>query len=203
MLTKKLLELGYTVSTREYPVYSSFFGNQIGGFLSGTAGIKATDIDQKSMALWFALDRFDDFKSYRDGESDFLLINRYVLSNAVYQSIRDADIDKPDIVDWVFELEYDKLGLPRPELNLFFDVDTSCASMNIDKKGFREYVGGNGRDVYESNRSIQQRARQKYLDFSLKFDDIAVISCTKDGSMLTPEAISEKVLLTLRERGLL
>lgn len=202
LLQKKLLERGYSVSIRSYPVYSSFFGYQVGLLLSGSGGIKATDVDQKSMAMWFALDRFDDFKSFVDGDADFLLINRYVLSNAVYQSIRDGDWDKPDIVDWVFELEYNKLGLPRPELNLFFDVDTDCAGHNVDKKGFRDYIGS-GRDVYESSLSIQQRARNKYIEIASRFDNIEIIKCMQDGTMLAPEHISECVVSALIKHGII
>ena len=202
LLQKKLLERGYSVSIRSYPVYSSFFGSQVGLLLSGSGGIKATDVDQKSMAMWFALDRFDDFKSFVDGDADFLLINRYVLSNAVYQSIRDGDWDKPDIVDWVFELEYNKLGLPRPELNLFFDVDTDCAGHNVDKKGFRDYIGS-GRDVYESSLSSQQRGRNKYIEIALRFDNIEIIKCTQDGTMLAPEHISECVVSSLIKHGII
>ena len=98
----KLLEglrgMGYTVDTKSFPIYESFFGGQVGRYLSGEEGVYATDVDQKSMALWFAMDRFKAFEAWRDGEYDFLIINRYVLSNAVYQSIRDRDLDHPDIV---------------------------------------------------------------------------------------------------------
>ena len=152
LLTKGLQDRGFTVQKRAYPVYDAFFGEQVGRFLSCSEGVSASTVDQKSMALWFAMDRFMDFRNYRDGEADFLLINRYVLSNAVYQSIRERDISEPGsdnsaFADWVFRLEYDVLGLPRPTLNLFFDVDTECAGKNVDKKGFRDYIGS-GRDVY-------------------------------------------------------
>lgn len=146
LLTKGLQDRGFTVQKRAYPVYDAFFGEQVGRFLSCSEGVSASTVDQKSMALWFAMDRFMDFRNYRDGEADFLLINRYVLSNAVYQSIRERDISEPGsynsaFADWVFRLEYDVLGLPRPTLNLFFDVDTECAGKNVDKKGFRDYIG--------------------------------------------------------------
>ncbi len=202
LLQNALVNLGYSVAQRSYPVYESFFGKQIGKYLSGSDEMKATDVDQFSMALWFALDRLEDFKGYVDGRTDFLIINRYVLSNAVYQSIRDRDIGKPDIVDWVFELEYGRFGLPRPILNLFFDVNTDCARHNVDKKGFRDYIGS-GRDVYENSSSIQQRARMKYLEIAERFDDIAIINCTENGIMLPKEAISEKVLVALRERKII
>ena len=142
LLTKGLQDRGFTVQKRAYPVYDAFFGEQVGRFLSCSEGVSASTVDQKSMALWFAMDRFMDFRNYRDGEADFLLINRYVLSNAVYQSIRERDISEPGsdnsaFADWVFRLEYDVLGLPRPTLNLFFDVDTECAGKNVDKKAGR------------------------------------------------------------------
>ncbi len=202
LLAAELEKRGFTVSKRSYPVYDSYFGGQVGRFLSAADGVRATDVDQKSMALWFAMDRFDDLHGYRDGETDFMLINRYVLSNAVYQSIRDCDIGKPDIVDWVFDLEYNKLGLPRPDLNLFFDVETERAGKNVDSKGFRSYIGG-GRDVYEASKSIQQRAREKYAEVAERYDDVEIITCTDNGVMLPPEVIAEKVLAVLKERGLI
>lgn len=202
LLKERLLKLGYTVAGRAYPVYDSFYGKQIGSLLSGSAGVKATEVDQKSMALWFALDRAEDFRNYHDGEADFLLINRYVLSNAVYQSIRDLDIGKPDIVDWVFDLEYNHLDLPRPCLNLFFDVELTCADTNVQKKGFRSYVGTN-KDVYEADLSIQERARLKYAEIAERFDDTVLISCTSDGKMLPPESICDMVIRELASRGLI
>lgn len=202
LLEKALVSLGFSVAKRSYPVYNAFFGEQVGRFLSGSEGVSALDIDQKSMALWFALDRWEDFKGYKDGETDFLIINRYVLSNAVYQSVRERDMNRPDIIDWVFELEYERLGLPRPTLNLFFDVEPECAGRNVDSKGYREYIG-KGRDAYESSESIQERARSKYLQIAKRFDDIAVIGCTLGGRMLSPEAISERVIGELKRRSII
>lgn len=202
LLAKRLEKMGYTVARRAYPVYESFFGSNVGRYLTGKEGVSATVVDQKSMALWFAMDRFADFQGYTDGGSDFLLINRYVLSNAVYQSIRDCDIGKPDIVDWVFDLEYNRLGLPRPALNLFFDVETDCAERNVEKKGFRDYVGS-GKDAYEADTSIQTRARRKYAEIASKYDDTAMIICSRNGEMLPPESICDIVISELKNRGLL
>ncbi len=101
-----------------------------------------------------------------------------------------------------FRLEYDVLGLPRPTLNLFFDVDTECAGKNVDKKGFRDYIGS-GRDVYEKSAGIQARAKAKYREMSERFSDTVIIPCTENGAMLPPETISNAVFELLRERGLI
>ena len=84
LLRDALLARGYTVATRDFPAYDSFFGGEIGKLLSGAEGTRADQVDGKSMALWFALDRFESFRDYRDGATDILILNRYVLSNAVY-----------------------------------------------------------------------------------------------------------------------
>lgn len=201
LLADRLRAMGFTVQKRAYPVYNSFFGGQIGKYLSCAEGVSAENVDQKSMALWFAMDRYADFRNYCDGDADFLIINRYVLSNAVYQSIRDCDPENPDFADWVFHVEYDVLGLPRPNLNLFFDVDTECAGKNVDKKGFRDYIGA-GRDVYEKSSGIQSRARAKYHEMAARYSDTVIIPCTENGAMLPPEAISDAVISLLRVRGL-
>ena len=199
-LLENLAGMGYSVDTRSFPEYEAFFGRQVGRYLSGEEGVLATDVDQKSMALWFALDRWEAFRDWEDGEYDFLIINRYVLSNAVYQSIRDRDLDKPDLMDWVFELEYGHFGLPRPDVNIFFDVSADNAGRNVDKKGFREYVGS-GRDVYERSLGMQERARRMYLTAAARYDDVSIINCMDGGAMLPPDEIAAKVMRELDRRG--
>ena len=201
-LKDALTNMGYSVASMDFPVYDSFFGKEIGGLLSGAAGVRADEVDGKSMALWFALDRFDRLKDYCDGENDILILNRYVLSNAVYQSIRDIDLGKPDIAEWVFEVEYGHLGLPKPDVNLVFSIAPKAAEENVGKKGFRDYVG-EGRDVYESSHDIQTRAMAQYLAYAKRYDDIAVIPCMEDGGLMPIETIGEQVLEALRERGII
>lgn len=202
LLSDELRKLGYTVATRDFPAYDSFFGREIGKLLSGVEGTRADEVDGKSMALWFALDRFESFRDYVDGAADILILNRYVLSNAVYQSIRDIDLGKPDIADWVFDLEYDHLGLPRPDVNLVFSIAPAEAEANVCKKGFRDYVG-TGRDVYESSHNIQARAMAQYLAYAARYDDIAVIPCMEEGRLLPVEAIGAAVLAALRARRII
>ena len=204
-LRRYLEEHGKRVLCKEYPVYDgSFFGAEAGRYLSGSGGVRADTVDGKSMALWYALDRWEDMQSYRDGEADYMLINRYVLSNAVYQSVRDIDLNRPDLVDWVFELEYGHFKLPRADLFVFYDVDTKQAGENVLQKGFRGYVGGEAtKDVYEASDGIQRRAREKYLETAARRSDIQVIPCMENGVFLSVPVIAERTLEALRERKLL
>lgn len=202
LLKERLLSMGYSVATRDYPKYESFFGYEIGKRLAGNDGVSAAEIEGKSMALWYALDRYEDLKNYKDGETDYLLFNRYVLSNAVYQSVRDIDLGKLDIVDWVMELEFSHFMLPVPDINLFFSMDAQKAEQLVHQKGFRSYVG-NTSDVYERSSSIQERASEKYLECAKRFDNIAVINCMSNDMLLPVEVISDKVLNVLKEHSII
>ena len=191
-LSAYLSSKGKKVMELSFPVYESFFGSIVGRYLTAKDGIPASAVDGKSMALWFALDRFEAFKDLDYSSYDFLLINRYVLSNAVYQSIRDIDLGKPDLLDFCLELEHDHFKIPRPDLNLVLDMDLEEASENVTKKGFRDYVGDT-KDVYESIDSIQLRARKKYQEYSRRLNSIVFVPCMKNGQLESVEAIAEKI----------
>ena len=187
---------------REFPVYESYFGGEVGRYLSGSGGVRADQVDGKSMALWYALDRWENLRDYRDGEADLMLINRYVLSNGVYQSIREIDLGEPDLVDWVFGLEYGRFGLPRADVFLFYDVDTAQAGQNVLKKGRRSYLG-EGKDVYEASAGIQARARVKYLETAARRADVQVIACMAGGRFRPPEDIAAETVRRLETLGIL
>ena len=121
-----------------------------------------------------------------------------MLSNAVYQSIRDRDIDKPDILDFVLTLEHEQLKLPRPDMYLILDVDLSAAQNNVTKKGYRDYVGDE-KDEYEKQDSIQIRARAKYLSFGERLPGVRVIPCMEEGSLLPIDVIARRVYDAVEE----
>ena len=102
----------------------------------------------------------------------------------------------------MFDLEYNHLGLPRPDVNLVFSIAPAEAEANVCKKGFRDYVGM-GRDVYESSHNIQARAMAQYLAYAARYDDIAVIPCMAEGRLLPIEAIGTAVLAALRARRII
>lgn len=191
-LSDALKSHGLSVKELSFPMYDTFFGEMVGRYLSAKDGIPANTVDGKSMALWFALDRFEAFRQIDYSDADVLLINRYVLSNAVYQSIRDIDLDKPDILDFCLELEHRHFGIPVPDLHLVLDMDTESAAENVDKKGFRDYIG-NARDVYESIDSIQLRARKKYAEYAQRIPNVKLILCTENGVLLPIDKIAKRI----------
>src|SRR5690554_4504651 len=96
-----LIEKNYKVLIRSYPVYESYFGKEIGEHLSGK---HKASIDPKSMALWYAMDRWNDYKKNKKEIEyhDIILFNRYTLSSMVYQVLRDNG--SKELADWIENL---------------------------------------------------------------------------------------------------
>jgi len=202
LLRTALEGLGWFTSLLEYPVYNSFFGEELGHILAGRHNSGA-DIDSKSMALWYALDRWSDYQK-RGGAfarpDCFVLLNRYTLSSMVYQAVRSND---PECMcSWVEQLEHEELKLPRPDLYIILDVPPIAGRTNVGKKGTRDYVG-NSADIYERNDRLQEDCRTLYLRLSEDRDNIEVVPSVQDEVMRPADAIARDVLAALENRGLL
>lgn len=195
LLSAQLKKRG-SVLRMDFPVYQSFIGREIGALLKGDGETNANAVPPKHMALWFALDRFAEFKSTAWRDYDFVLLNRYVLSNAVYQSARGEDI-----VDFVLELEHKILSLPEANAYVYFQIPPEIAAINVSRKCEREYLGGVGSDVYESSHDLQLNVLKKYNECAQRFKNIITIEASRGGAMLSPEKIAQRTLKALEENG--
>ncbi|MEA4870765.1 MAG: hypothetical protein VB062_09065 [Christensenella sp.] len=187
-LYERLATRGLSVLSLSFPMYDSFFGAECGRLLSGSGGVRANEVDQKSMALWYALDRFEAFRDFDYSGADVLLINRYILSNAVYQSVRERDLGNPDLLDFVVALEYEHFRIPKADIHIVLDMNPETAYENVGKKGFRDYVGDQP-DIYEALPDIQKRARQKYIEYASRMPNIRIIPCMEQNRLKSIEVI--------------
>lgn len=174
------------VDVRSFPVYTSFFGTRIGRVLHGAAN----ELDPRSTALWFALDRFDDFRT-NPPFGDVLILNRFTLSNAVYQSARAEPDQADDVYAFVLELEHGRLGLPNPDLTIFLDLPEA---ESIRRVAARAENANSTPDSYELNTQLQQRVRQRYRNIVALLSGGCVVACADETGLRSPEAVHGDVL---------
>jgi len=177
LLADHLRAEGMTVEVRSFPHYESFFGRRIRALLDGDGslgGITADTLDPRSMALWFAMDRWQSFTTSM--RCDVLLLNRYTLSNAVYQAARvDSNTGKEDgdeLFAWILELEHTVLGLPRPQLTVVLDVDVSTSGA---RSTARAHELGASPDVYERSEHLLQASRDRYRTAGTFIDNLQLV----------------------------
>ena len=117
-----------------FPRYDKESSALIRMYLNGEFGTDPMDVNAYTASTFFAVDRFASFKSdwgeiYENG--GLILSDRYTTSNAVHQGSKLPDDELPAYFEWLYDLEYGKMGLPKPDLVIYLDVDieTSLARM--------------------------------------------------------------------------
>jgi dTMP kinase len=177
-----LAEALSTVDVVSFPRYDTFFGSRIRALLDGMEGasgrarpqagrgeasaarVTAETVDPRSMALWYALDRAQWARDRKAREDGHVILNRYVLSNAVYQSARSGE----DLFDWILQLEFEELGLPRPDVTVVLDVPPEVSRTRVVHRD------GEG-DVYERSQALQARVRDGYLSAAARLPSVVVV----------------------------
>ncbi len=160
-LRQALAAQGRSVATLAFPRYGdSVTADLAREALHGAHGDLAGSV--YAMAVLFALDRAaarERIAALRAGH-DVLILDRYVASNAAYCAARlhqDAD---GDMVDWVGGLEYGRLGLPEPDLQILLDVGVEVAAARARRRAGQE--ADRARDAYERDDGLQSRTAAVY-----------------------------------------
>ena len=133
-LCAKLEQDGIEYNHIVFPRYDQESSALIRMYLQGEFGTKPSDVNAYTASTFFAVDRFASYKkdwgsTYENG--GLFLSDRYTTSNAVHQGSKLSDEELPDFFRWLDDLEHEKMGLPRPDLVIYLDVDieTSLARM--------------------------------------------------------------------------
>ena len=112
-----------------------------------------------AMATLFALDRFgakDCLLEAQEGK-DLLILDRYVASNAAYSAAR---LGTDEVIDWVYDLEFSRLGLPKPSLQIFLDTDVELAAARAEARAAED--ASRARDRYEKDSDLQSNTAAAY-----------------------------------------
>lgn len=156
---------GLRVETLAFPRYErSIHADLAAEALRGGHGDLADSVH--GMALMFALDRADarDELSKLLADNDIVILDRYVASNAAYSAARMQQSAAGEIVRWVGELEFGRLDLPVPTLQVLLDVPTEVAAERARLRG--ELDRTRALDAYERDGGLQRRTGEVYRELA-------------------------------------
>lgn len=179
-----------------------FFGDLVARFLRGDLG-PLHQVDPYVVALLYAADRMDAAKQLIQWQQQgkMVLLDRYVYSNVAFQCAKIDNRDQRNALrNWILELEYVRMGIPRPALNIFLDVPfkfTQNRLTAVREGDDRRYLQGKA-DIHESSLDLQQAVRQIYLEQPPLDPDFKVIECASEqGEMLPLERVHQKIVALL------
>ncbi|MFD2471095.1 dTMP kinase [Amycolatopsis silviterrae] len=160
-LTAALEEAGASVGSLAFPRYGrSVHADLVRETLHRGHGDLADSV--YGMALLYALDRSgaaDEIRALLDA-NDVVLLDRYVASNAAYAAARLREHADGAVVQWVWDLEVERFGLPRPDAHLLLRVSPEVAAERAVRRA--ESDADRARDAFESDDSLQQRCAAVY-----------------------------------------
>lgn len=158
---------GRSVTTLAFPRYGhSVTADLASEALHGRHGDLAGSV--YAMAVLFALDRgaAREHLTALCAGHDIVILDRYVASNAAYSAARLHQDALGDMVSWVGELEYGRLGLPTPDHQILLDVSVELAAERARRRAGEE--PGRARDAYERDDGLQQRTAQVYAGLAAR-----------------------------------
>lgn len=115
-----------------------------------------------AMAALFALDRAGarDEVARLAETHDVVILDRYVASNAAYSAARLHQGVDGDVVAWVGQLEYGRLGLTKPDAQVLLAVPAEVAAARADHRASQE--ADRAKDAYERDDDLQRRTGEVY-----------------------------------------
>lgn len=192
LLAGRLGEEGIPFREIDFPRYGSPFAEPARLYLQGQLGSRPEDVNAFASSVFFAVDRYASYKedwgdAYRSGK--LILANRYTTSNAVHQASKLPGRERDAFLEWLFDLEYRRLGLPEPDLVIYLDLPTEISGQMLRHREAETHTAA---DIHERDGAYLRRCRESAREIvrSLGWQRI---DCTRDGAVRTPEDIHHEV----------
>jgi len=180
------------VTTHHFPSYGTYQGRPVEEYLKGNYG-KISNLSPYFVNSLYAQDRAITWISglkeeYNNG--GIIVLDRYTTSSLIYQSSTIEDPkERQSFIDYIYDYEYHKLGIPEPDLVIFLYAPFELVR---ELKNKRKENDGIKNDIHESDLTFMKNVSDTSISIANKYD-WSYIECTKNDEMLTPEEIHEDV----------
>ena len=192
LLTERVAAEGRPFEKLVFPQYKEESSALIRMYLGGEFGTKPSDVNAYAATAFFAVDRYASYKKvwgqwYENG--GLILSDRYTTSNAVHQASKEPEETRGAYLKWLYEFEYEKLGLPCPDLTIYLDVPTDFTEKMMRS---REAATNTTADIHEQDLEYLATCRRTGKA-AAEFYGWTVINCVRDGQMRSIEDIHEEI----------
>lgn len=181
-----------------FPNYDSPSGKIVKSYLNGEYGEENRAVSAYSASCFYAVDRYTSYKT--DWEHDIragrtVVSARYVSSNAMYQMTKLPKEKWEEYLNWLYDMEYNKFGMPKPFATLFLDMPT-----DISRKLLLKRYGGDEKklDIHESNLRFMNECRTA-AEYVAEKEGWLMIPCSQEGEPLSIESIHRTLILKIKE----
>ncbi len=199
MLRDWLIAQGVAPVTIKLPDYEDDSSLLVRQYLAGRFGKAPRDVNAYAASLFYAVDRYVNYKlkwaeAYKAGR--VILADRYTTSNAYHQATKLEPAQWSAFFAWLEDTEYDKLGIPKPDLVLYLDMPLEISRTLLSVR----YEGDEAkRDIHEADFAYLSHCREAALAAcdALQWKRIAC-AAPNTATPNTPEEIHESIRSHIR-----
>ena len=175
-----------------FPQYSEPSSALIRMYLGGEFGKSPSDVNAYAASAFYSVDRYASYRKvwgkwYEEG--GLVVSDRYTTSNAVHQASKEPEDKREGFLNWLYDFEYDKLGLPRPDLVIYLDVPTDFTEKMLRHRETETHTQA---DIHEQDTQYLATCRRMGRAAAEHYG-WTVIRCVRDGAMRSMEDIHEEI----------
>ena len=192
LICKRLQEDGIDFRQIKLPDYDSDSSILVRKYLAGDFGKNAGDVNSYAASVLYAADRFASYTEkwgadYKAGK--LIFADRYTPANALYQMTKLDKAEWDSFLEWLFDFEYEKIGIPAPNKVIFLDMP-----VEVSQRLMTSRYGGDEtkKDVHEANVEFLNACREAALYAAEKYG-WSVVNCAENGEPLPIEVINDEV----------
>lgn len=196
LLLNDLKDLGYDVVDQAFPNYDSESSAPVKMYLAGEFGKDSSSLDAYQASVLYAVDRMCTYKKSLENhynEGKIILFDRYVQSNFIHQCSKIDDMeDKLKFIAWEEHLEYDTLGLPKPDLIFFIEMPVE-KSLEL-ARARAEYKTGESKDIHEEDTSYMTKSYNNGLSLAKQLGWNIIHCVDKQNNIKSIEEIHKEIM---------
>jgi len=191
LLAQRLKEQGLPVRQLSFPNYEDDSSALVRMYLQGQLG-QAEEVNAYAASLFYTVDRYATFRKsvQADWERGCIFVaDRYTTSNMVHQCTKEPRENWDAYLSWLEDLEYEKVGLPRPDKVIYLDLEPALSQQLLEKR-----YGGDPhkKDIHEANAQYLLHCRESALYAAEKFG-WSVLHCGDGGRVRSVEDIGQEL----------
>ncbi len=188
-----LRDMGKKVRKVSFPAYDSDSSALVKMYLRGDFGTSPDSVNPYAASSFYAVDRFASYKTdwQKDYESGAIIIaDRYTTSNAIHQCSKLPKENWDEFLKWLFDFEYNYLGIPAPDSVIYLRVDPDVSQQLMSK---RYNSDESKKDIHERDTEYLRRSRTA-ADYCADTLNWMSIECTKNGNIKSIEEIFDEIM---------
>lgn len=172
-----------------FPVYESNSSSLVKMYLNGEISENLNDINAYAASTYYAVDRSAQFIK-NNWKADYIIADRYTTSNMIYQTAKLSVNNWDEYLDWLYDFEYNRLNLPKPDIVIYLDVPISISQDLI----YKRYNNDNSKkDIHEKNIKYLYDCK-KAADYVCEKYNWSIINCTENSKLKSVDKIFNEIL---------